>query len=89
MYVRQITVKHKGNAGSAPMSLDQDGGGSESITARQVPQFKMGNFTFTAEFDDGDESYSQRAETELRETPEVVQQALKDIRVMIQGNFPR
>ncbi|XP_031849816.1 alpha-tocopherol transfer protein isoform X2 [Nomia melanderi] len=88
MYVRQITVKHKkGSAGAALMSRqrDQDGGGSETITVREVPQFKVENFVLMAEFDDGDESYRQKAENELRETPEVVQQALKDIRVLVQG----
>ncbi|XP_017792875.1 PREDICTED: alpha-tocopherol transfer protein-like isoform X2 [Habropoda laboriosa] len=48
-----------------------------------VPQLKLGNYVLKAEFDDPDEFFREKARDELRETPEVVQQALKDIRMLL------
>lgn len=91
MYVRQITVKReKGTADSDLMSRqrNQDGDSSNTITLREAPRITVENFVFMVEFDDGGEKYRQMAENELRETPEIVQQAQKEIRLLIQGNFP-
>ncbi|XP_076167083.1 alpha-tocopherol transfer protein [Ptiloglossa arizonensis] len=51
----------------------------------ELPRFKIENFLLTVEFDDGEEFYKEKARMELRETPEVVQQALKDIRMLVKG----
>ncbi|XP_015437052.1 PREDICTED: alpha-tocopherol transfer protein-like [Dufourea novaeangliae] len=69
------------------MSLqrEQDGGGGTVTKQREVPRFRCGTYVLTAEFDDGDEFYREKALKELRETPDVVQQALKDIRAMVKG----
>ncbi|XP_076647670.1 alpha-tocopherol transfer protein isoform X1 [Halictus rubicundus] len=91
MYVRQISVRQGGpgkgkGSDSSTMSRqrDQDGGGT--ITGvRDVPCFKVDDFVLMADFDDNDEFFREKAKKELRETPEVVQQALKDIKVMVQG----
>lgn len=90
MYVRQISVRQgvpgegKGKDSSRMLrQQDQDGGGTIT-TVREVPRFKIEDFILMADFDDGDEFYREKAEKELRETPEVVQQALKDIKLMLQ-----
>lgn len=64
---------------------DQDGGRS-SGTPFDVPEFKLGSFVLKADFEDGNEFYTEKARNELRETPEVVEQALKDIRELLKGN---
>lgn len=51
-----------------------------------VPYVKVGNFVLKADFDlEGDEFSRERARNELRETPEIVEQSLKDFRAMIKG----
>ena len=54
--------------------------------SRDFPHFKMGSFVLKAEFDDGGDFYSEKAKNELRETPEIVEQALKDFKAMLKGN---
>ncbi|XP_053998779.1 alpha-tocopherol transfer protein-like isoform X1 [Hylaeus anthracinus] len=89
MYVRQIEVlpgKQMARPvnGSSAMEREEDQDADGTITKlREVPQFKVGNFVLTVDFNDGDEEYQEKAIMELRETPEVVQQALKDIREML------
>ncbi|XP_076634477.1 alpha-tocopherol transfer protein isoform X2 [Colletes latitarsis] len=68
------------------MERQEPGQDDGTITKlREVPQFKVDNFLLTVEFDDGEEHYGEKARKELRETPEVVQQALKDIRALLKG----
>ncbi|XP_076671505.1 alpha-tocopherol transfer protein-like isoform X1 [Andrena cerasifolii] len=89
MYVRQIEVlpsKRRGSLGKGSSDMERQG---EHITGgtitklREVPQFKVGNFQLTAEFDDGGEYYREKAKRELRETDEVVQQSLQGIRDLL------
>ncbi|CAD1475267.1 unnamed protein product, partial [Heterotrigona itama] len=53
------------------------------ITTGDFPHFTIGSFMLKAEFDDGGDFYSEKAKNELRETPEVVVQALKDFKAML------
>ncbi|XP_076764500.1 alpha-tocopherol transfer protein-like [Xylocopa sonorina] len=50
-----------------------------------LPQLKMGKYVFRAELEEPDESYREKAKNELRETPEVVEQALKEFRALLKG----
>lgn len=87
MYLRQIDLfpgKHRPILATDP-GMEAKEKGETIIKPREVPQFTAGEFWLKAEFDDGDESFHQRARNELRETPEVVQQALKDIRELLKG----
>lgn len=91
MYVRQIDffgVKQRPILATDPgMEAKQGKPDEEKIMKlREIPQFTAGNFVLKAELDEGDESFQEKAKNELRETPEVVQQALKDIRVILKGN---
>lgn len=94
MYVRQIEVhpgKQRGNSanGSSAMEGHEGRDIDGPITKlNELPRFKIENFLLTVEFDDGEEFYKEKARMELRETPEVVQQALKDIRMLVKGNCP-
>lgn len=85
MYVRQITVRKRAAEGSDPSAMsrqrDQDG---DETAVRGPPFIKVDDFIIESDLHDGGEFYKEKAEKELRETPEVVQQALKDIRVLIQ-----
>ncbi|XP_076375368.1 alpha-tocopherol transfer protein isoform X1 [Megalopta genalis] len=85
MYVRQISLRQGGARDSDATAMsrqrDQDG----VVGVRDPPSFKVDDFILESDFQDGDEFYREKAEKELRETPEVVQQALKDIRVLLQG----
>ncbi|XP_012151156.1 alpha-tocopherol transfer protein isoform X1 [Megachile rotundata] len=90
MYVQQrhfFSGKQKLLATDSGMEARQgnQGDGRTIAELREVPQFVAGNFVLKADFDDGDEIFIQRAKNELRETPEVVQQALKDIRELLKG----
>lgn len=61
--------------------------GEGNITkVRDVPQFKEGQFMLMADFEE-DEEYREKARTDLRETNEVVQQALEDIRTLLKSNY--
>lgn len=51
----------------------------------EIPRCKVGSFVLTAEFDDGGETYREKARNELRETPEIVQQSLNDLRNLLKG----
>lgn len=54
--------------------------------SRDLPHLKIGSSTLKAEFDDGGDFYAEKAKNELRETPEAVEQALKDFKAMLKGN---
>lgn len=49
-----------------------------------VPYLKIDNFVLMAELEE-DEFSREKARNELRETPEIVEQSLKDFRAMIKG----
>ncbi|XP_003691961.2 alpha-tocopherol transfer protein [Apis florea] len=49
-----------------------------------VPYLKIGNFVLMAELEE-DEFSREKARNELRETPEIVEQSLKDFRAMIKA----
>lgn len=87
MYVRQISLRQKGaretDASAMLRQRDQNGDGTV-VGVRDPPYLKIDDFVLESDFQEGDEYYREKAEKELRETPEVVQQALKDIRVLIQ-----
>ncbi|KAK9306476.1 hypothetical protein QLX08_002852 [Tetragonisca angustula] len=51
--------------------------------SRDLPHLKIGSSMLKAEFDDGGDFYAEKAKNELRETPEVVEQALKDYKAML------
>lgn len=53
---------------------------------KDVPYLKIGNLILKADFDEGDEYFREKARDELRETPEIVEQSLKDLRTMVKGN---
>ncbi|KOX73152.1 Alpha-tocopherol transfer protein-like [Melipona quadrifasciata] len=60
--------------------------GDQAVVAtksRDLPYLKMGSSTLKAELDDGGDFYAEKAKNELRETPEVVEQALKDFKAML------
>ncbi|XP_043594006.1 alpha-tocopherol transfer protein-like [Bombus pyrosoma] len=50
--------------------------------SRELPHLKMGSSVLKADFDEGDDFYREKTKNELRETPEVVEQALKDFKAM-------
>ena len=54
--------------------------------AKKAPSLKVGGVEIRFEPEDLDEEYTMRARTELRETEEVVAQALAEIREMVKGN---
>lgn len=89
MYVRQRNFRGKQTLCTTDPDMETRQGNQidEQTIAnpKEVPQFTAGNFVLKAEFDDGDEIFIQRAKNQLRETPEVVQQALKDIRELLKG----
>lgn len=51
-----------------------------------APKMMYGCHELTFELDDPDEFYLQKAKDELRETPEIVAQSLKELREFIAGN---
>ncbi|XP_076243160.1 clavesin-1 isoform X2 [Calliopsis andreniformis] len=60
-------------------------GGRTITQLRDVPEFREGSFFLKADFDDIGEEFREKARNELRETPDVVQQALQDIRNLLQA----
>ncbi|XP_006614082.1 alpha-tocopherol transfer protein-like [Apis dorsata] len=52
---------------------------------KDVPYLKIGNLILKADFDEGDEYFREKARDELRETPEIVEQSLKDLRTMVKA----
>lgn len=56
-----------------------------STKSRELPHLKMGSSVLKADFDEGDDFYREKTKNELRETPEVVEQALKDFKAMFKG----
>ncbi|XP_029035446.1 alpha-tocopherol transfer protein-like isoform X1 [Osmia bicornis bicornis] len=90
MYFRQINFfgdKQRPILATDPGMEAKQGNPDEGeiMKLREIPQFTAGNFVLKAELDDDDESFKEKAKNELRETPEVVQQALKDIRVILKA----
>ena len=57
--------------------------------SRDLPHLKIGSSMLKAEFDDGGDFYAEKAKNELRETPEVVEQALKDYKAMLKGTVSK
>lgn len=62
-----------------------EGRSIQELKRLDLPQLKIGNYVFMAELEDPDEFYKEKAKDELRETPEVAEQALKDFRALLKG----
>ncbi|CAK9799180.1 CLVS1 [Anthophora quadrimaculata] len=85
MYIRQIDLgRWQGRLASDTMEKE-NGQGHMFTRTMEVPQLKLGNYVLRAELEEPDEYFKEKAKDELRETPEVVQQALKDIRELLKG----
>ena len=54
--------------------------------AKNAPPLKLGKAEMKFEPEDLDEFYVEKARNELRETPEIMKQALEEFRQMIEGN---
>lgn len=52
---------------------------------RNMPELRIGSSTMHVDFGEIDGEYAEKARVELRETPEVVEQAFKDIRTLLAG----
>ncbi|OAD60849.1 Clavesin-2, partial [Eufriesea mexicana] len=60
--------------------------GTDHTAAKKIAEgLQLGAYVLKADFDDDDEFFKEIAMKELRETPEVVEQALKDIKEMLKG----
>lgn len=66
--------------------MERQGEKDVSAKSRDMPHLKIGRSTLKIELDDGGDFYVEKAKNELRETPEVVEQALKDFKAMLKGN---
>ncbi|CAL7944009.1 unnamed protein product [Xylocopa violacea] len=62
-----------------------EGRSVQDLKRLDLPELKIGKYVFRAELDEPDEFYLEKAKNELRETPEVVEQALKDFRALLKG----
>lgn len=57
------------------------------IKVKSAPKLMIGESQMTVETDDLDEYHREKAERELRETPELVQESLKVLIDMLAGSF--
>lgn len=54
---------------------------------KKIPPLKLGNAAFHMEADPLTPELEEKAKNELRETPEVVQLALAEMRVLLKGTY--
>lgn len=51
-----------------------------------IPFVQLGNYKFKLDLEDLDEEYRERSRIELRETPEVVEESLAQLKTLLEGN---
>ena len=56
-------------------------------TMKVAPKYLIGDMPWSFEPDDLDEEFIEKAKTELRETPEVVEEGLRVLRELLYGLF--